>query len=55
MDDDGGFGSGVRLILTALVSAILTATVVIAVGQTMIDPAPRSTAHDPDLLIPASG
>lgn len=35
--DDGHLAQGVKMIAAGLVSAILTATVVIAVGQTMIE------------------
>lgn len=35
--DDGHLAKGARMVAAALVSAVLTATVVIAVGQSMID------------------
>ncbi|MBU1347700.1 MAG: hypothetical protein KKA16_12220 [Alphaproteobacteria bacterium] len=35
--DDGHLAQGVRLVAAALVSAVLTASVVIAVGQSLID------------------
>ena len=35
--DDGHLANGARMVAAALVSAVLTATVVIAVGQSMID------------------
>ena len=34
--DDGHLAQGARMVVAALVSAVLTATVVIAVGQAMI-------------------
>ena len=42
--DDGHLAQSVKMIAAGLVSAILTATVVIAVGQTMIE---RQTPQQP--------
>lgn len=53
--ENGQLAQGVRMVAAALVSAVLTATIVIAVGQSMVDrqaPMPPST---PDgVLIRAS-
>lgn len=51
--DDGHLAQGARMIAAGLVSAILTATVVIAVGQTMIErqaPAAERPASDAVLI-----
>ena len=45
--DDGHLAQGARMVVAAVVSAILTATVVIAVGQSMVQrhaPAPQPAA-----------
>lgn len=52
--DDGHLAQGVKMIAAGLVSAILTATVVVAVGQTMIErqeaPAVERPASDAVLI-----
>ena len=54
--DDGHLAQGVKMIAAALVSAVLTATVVIAVGQTMVERhAPAAQAAPDAVLIRTSG
>ncbi|WP_171981874.1 hypothetical protein [Brevundimonas sp. LM2] len=51
MDDESGFGASLRLIVTALVSAVVTATLVIGIGQAVLDPAgPRAPSPSPLLI-----
>lgn len=54
--DDGHLAQGVKMIAAALVSAVLTATVVIAVGQTIVERHPPAAQPAPDaVLIRTSG
>ena len=55
MDNDGDFGTGARMIVAALVSAVVTATLVIAIGQSMTERSPVSTPQSQALLIRTSG
>ena len=49
--DDGHFAQAVKMIAAALVSAVLTASVVIAVGQTVVErQAPRPAQSDALLI-----
>ena len=51
MDDESGFGASLRLIVTALVSAAVTATLVIGIGRAVLDPAgPRVSGPAPFLI-----
>lgn len=54
--DDGHLAQGAKMVAAALVSAVLTATVVIAVGQSMVDRHAATAQTAPDaVLIRTSG
>ena len=55
MDQNGDFGTAARMIVTAMVSAVLTATLVIAIGQSMLDRAPVASGSSQPTLIRTSG
>jgi len=55
MDQQGDFGTVARLIVTALISAAVSATLVIAIGQTLLDRAPTPSGPSSATLIPTSG
>jgi hypothetical protein len=55
MDQDGDFGTGARLVLTAFVSAVFSATLVIAIGQSILERAPDAPAQDQPALIRTTG
>lgn len=55
MNQDGDLGTGARMIVTALVSAVFTATVVISVGQSILDRAPNAPAPSQPALIRTAG
>lgn len=49
--DDGRLAQGARMVAAAVASAILTATVVIAVGQSLVDRhSPAQAASDAALI-----
>jgi hypothetical protein len=51
----GTLGQGARLVLAAVVSAIVTATVVITVGQSVIDRRAPDAAQSGAVLLRTSG
>ncbi|WP_269514776.1 hypothetical protein [Brevundimonas subvibrioides] len=55
MDQNGDFVTAVRMIVTAVVSAVVTASLVIAVGQSVLDHAPVASGASQPALIRASG
>ncbi|WGM29894.1 hypothetical protein [Brevundimonas sp. NIBR11] len=52
--DDGHLAQGARMVAAALVSAVLTATVVIAIGQTVVDRRAAPPVQSEALLIRTS-
>jgi len=59
MDQDGDFGPGAalgaRMIAVALVSAVMTATLVIAIGHSIIERPPVATPQSQAVMIRTSG
>lgn len=55
MDQNGDFGTGARMIAAALVSAVVTATLVIAIGQSILERRPVAAAASQPLLIRTAG
>ena len=55
MDHNGDFGTGARMIAVAVVSAVISATLVIAIGQPLLDRQAVASRPDPALLIRTSG
>ncbi len=53
--DDGHLAQGARMVVAALVSAVLTATVVIAAGQSLIEQQPSVQPSHDAVLIRTSG
>gem|GEM_PF-6776125 len=54
--DDGHLAQGARMVAAAVASALLTATLVIAVGQSMVDRHAHAVPSGPDAaLIRTSG
>lgn len=52
MDERGGFGLGVRMVLAATVSAVVVAGLTIAVGRSFVEtPATQQTRTAPLILI----
>jgi hypothetical protein len=52
MDERGGFGLGVRMLLAGAVSALVVASLTIAIGRSVVEPpASQQTRTSPLILI----
>lgn len=55
MDQNVDVGTAARMIVTAMASAVLTASLVIAIGQSVLDRAPVASGSSQPTLIRISG
>ena len=51
MDERGGFGLGVRMVLAGTVSALVVASLTIAIGRSVVEPPASQQTRDAPLIL----